>query len=67
MVDIARLERAIKESGMTKTAIAEKAQISRVTFQNRLGGIGNFTADEIAGVTKALRLTKAERDQIFFA
>ena len=52
---------------MTMTAISSKAGILRETLYNRLNGIGDFTASEMMGLAKALNLTNAERDAIFFA
>lgn len=62
---IERLQKVIDDSGMTMTAIAQKANIKRETLYNRMAGKGEFTASEIAGLTAALRLDKSERDYIF--
>nr|DAD90500.1 MAG TPA: Protein of unknown function (DUF739) [Myoviridae sp. ctiBE32] len=51
---------------MTKAAIARKSGMERPTLCNRLKGRGHFCDTEIMGLTKALRLTRAERDKIFF-
>lgn len=60
-----RLQIVIEESGMTMTAIANKAGMQRQTLYNRLAGKGEFTASEIVGLTSALRLDKTQRDYIF--
>lgn len=65
MVNIQFLKEKIEESGMPMTVIAKRSGINRVTLYNRLDGIGEFTASEIIGLTKCLRLTKRERDDIF--
>lgn len=65
MVDIDRLNRAIEESGMTIKAVAKRAGIPRYTLDRRLKGVGDFTAAEIVGLTKALRLKVSERNDIF--
>lgn len=67
MVNIELLKQVINESGITMTALAKKANITRETIYNRLNGIGEFTASEIVGMTKALNLSGARRDEIFFA
>lgn len=67
MSDIARLREEIKESGMTMVEIARRAGIERVTLYNRLAGSGDFTAHEIIGLTRTLKLTKAKRDEIFLS
>lgn len=67
MPNIDFLRQKMDDSGMTVVAIAEKSGILRETLYNRLNGRGDFTASEIVGLTKALNLTKPERDKIFFA
>lgn len=67
MVDILMLEKAIENSGMTVVAVAKKSGILRETLYNRLRGLGEFKASEIAGLSTALGLTSMERDEIFFA
>ena len=64
MVDLDRLKEVIKDSGMTYKAIGEKAGIEPYTLSRRLND-GKFTADEIVGLTKALRLKRSERNAIF--
>lgn len=66
MADIALLRERISDSGMTMVAVAKKANIGRVTLYNRLNGTGEFTAPEIVGLTKALNLSKPDREKIFF-
>lgn len=67
MVDILLLKQSIANSGKKVVAIAEKSGILRETLYNRLNGVGEFTATEIDGLTRAIPLTKEERDNIFFA
>lgn len=67
MTDFNRLKSEIMQSGMTMTAVANKAGIERATLYNRMRGIGEFTASEIVGLTKALRLPVSVRDSIFFS
>lgn len=59
------LKSKIDNSGMTMIAVAQKAGIVRETLYNRLNGVGEFTASEIVGLTKALHLSTRERDDIF--
>ena len=66
MANIELLKEEIDNSGMTMVSIATKSGIVRETLYNRLAGKGDFTATEIAGLSKTLRLTKAKRDRIFF-
>lgn len=67
MTDFVLLEKVIKDSGMPMTTIAERSGIKRETLYNRLKGIGEFTASEIVALAETFRLTKKERDNIFFA
>lgn len=65
MPNIDLLKKKITDSGMTVVAIAEKSDILRETLYNRLNGKGEFTASEIVGLTKALSLSRKDRDDIF--
>lgn len=67
MTDLVLLKSVIKESGMKMAAIARKAGICRPTLYNRLRGVGEFSAEEITGICKALNLNKTDRERIFFA
>lgn len=67
MSDIARLKEIMSESGIPKAEIARRAGIERVTLYNRLAGSGDFTAREIIGLTRTLKLTKTQRDEIFLS
>lgn len=67
MTDKALLLSKINDSGMTMVAISSKAGIVRETLYNRLNGKGEFTASEIIGLSKALHLTRSERDKIFLS
>lgn len=65
MVDLKRLNAIIEESGMKLDVISKKAGMKPYTLSRRLAGHGEFTASEIAGVTRALRLKMSERNEIF--
>ncbi|MGJ0961050.1 helix-turn-helix domain-containing protein [Faecalicoccus pleomorphus] len=67
MANIVKLKNKIEESGMTMKAISEKSGIVRETLYNRMNGVGEFTASEIVGLTKALKLSIEERDSIFLS
>ena len=66
MSDISLLKERICDSGMTMTAIAKRADMSRGTLYNRLNGKGEFKAGEIMGLMHALNLSKPDREKIFF-
>ena len=64
VANVELLKEKIHCSGMTVTAIADKSGICRETLYNRMK-TGNFYASEISALTKTLRLTRKERDDIF--
>lgn len=66
MVDLERLNKIVKDSGMTYKAIGKKSGIEPYTLARRLAD-GKFTADEIVGLSKALHLKKSERNAIFLS
>lgn len=65
LTDFNKLKEKIDESGMTMVALSEKTGILRETLYNRLNGRGEFHASEIVALSRALNLTKKERDAIF--
>ena len=65
MANIEMLKEKISESGITMTALAKKSGMVRETLYNRLSGMGEFTAPEIVGLSEALHLSKADREEIF--
>lgn len=67
MANIGALKEKISDSGMPMTTVAKRSGMVRETLYNRLSGIGDFTASEIVGLTNALKLSKAEREEIFFS
>lgn len=66
MVNTRLLEETIRNSGMTMVAVAEKSGILRETLYNKLRGTSEFKASEITNLSKVLRLSAKERDDIFF-
>ena len=67
MPDLKLLESIISNSGMTMVSIAGKSGILRETLYNKMRGSSEFKASEIAGLSRALKLTSEQRDAIFFA
>lgn len=65
MPNLELLKNKISASGMTVMFVAKESGMNRATLYNRLNGMGYFKPDEIIGLTKTLRLTKAEREEIF--
>ena len=66
MPNIELLKAKIEDSGITMTALAKKSGMVRGTLYNRLSGMKDFTASEIVGLSNTLKLTKNEREEIFF-
>lgn len=66
MVDTNALKERINESGMSVVSISKKSGMLRETFYNRMK-TGDFKLSEMCALTKALNLSKSERDAIFFA
>ena len=66
MVNVEMLSHKIDQSGITIVALAAKCGMSRETFYNRMAGKSDFKASEIFALSSALRLSREERDAIFF-
>lgn len=60
------LQKKIEASGLSHTAIAAALDMSMPTYYSRKSGRSEFTAAEITKATHVLKLTKEERDAIFF-
>lgn len=66
MVNVKLLKDKIAEIGIPIVVLAEKSGISRETLYNRFDKPNSFKASEIQSLTMVLRMTKEERDNIFF-
>lgn len=64
VANVELLKEKMHDSGMTVSAIADKSGILRETLYNRMKS-GNFYASEIVSLTRVLRLSRKERDEIF--
>lgn len=64
MANIEMLKSKIKDSGMTITAICQKADITKRTFYNRLKK-PDFTIAEALALKDTLHMTNEELEQIF--
>ena len=67
MTDCARLKEKISNSGISITFLADKCKVSREYFYRKLNGKVEFKQSEILVIQDILRLTQAERNDIFFA
>jgi len=66
MVDHAALIKVIEASGMKKSAVAGKLGVTPQTLSNKLNGATELTISEVEKLCEILRITKAQRQQIFF-
>lgn len=60
------LNEKIKESGKTMVHLANAVGITREAFYKKLSGEFEFKLSEMNALVEDLRLTKEERDKIFF-
>lgn len=66
MVDVLYLDNKIKESGKSKTFLADKCGISRANFYMKINGKRHFTETEATRLCEALGVSSlAERKKIF--
>lgn len=66
MTNTEMLQEKIEASGLKPTELAAAWGVSLPTYYNLKAGKSEFTAAMIQAATTTLRLTKAERDAIFF-
>ena len=65
MTNTDMLKKAIEESGLKLSYIAEKLGISRAGLRNKLQNKTEFTESEIIKLSQLLNLNSEARDQIF--
>ena len=66
MTNVELLQKAIDDSGVSITFIAEKMGKSRNRIYTIIGG-ADCTASEIVTLSEILHLTREQRDNIFFS
>lgn len=67
MTDINLLKSTIEESGLRNRFIADKLGLSPEGFYKKLRGKSEFKVSEVGIIAELLRLSPAERDEIFFS
>lgn len=67
MVNLKKLCDEIDNSGLKKNFIAQRLNLSRQGFANKLNGESTFNAGEIQKLSQILSLSARKRDEIFFA
>lgn len=65
-MDYIELERVIKESGMKRSAIADKIKVNRCTFYLKVSGKREFSQKELMALKEVLNLDNDEFIRIFF-
>lgn len=66
LTNVEMLGQKIDASGLGPVALAAAWGVSLPTYYSAKAGESEFTASMIAGAVRSLKLTKAERDAIFF-
>ncbi len=66
MTECNMLKQKIEDSGLTFAFLSKHLNIDRATLYNKVNGITEFKASEIAIISKLLNLSVEERDRIFF-
>ena len=67
MVDTEKLKTAITDSGMKRTAIAQRLGISLHAFTNKVNNKSEFKVPEVLKLETILSLNEAKTREIFFA
>lgn len=68
MTNTARLEQAIQDSGLLKSAIMNKMGIkSYATLRAKIENESEFTASEMDKLCEILHINRSQREAIFFA
>lgn len=67
MTDTSLLRKAISESGLKFSFIAEQLGLSRFGLMKKIDGDNEFKASEIAKLCDILNIDNKKRDRIFFA
>ena len=67
MTNTLELELQIKRIGISKKELAEKLGITEMSLFNKIKNVTEFKASEIVMLTNLLKLTRGQRDTIFFA
>lgn len=67
MTDTKKFREKVENSGITFTYLAKKLGITRESLYKKMKNETEFKASEILNISKVLRLTENERNEIFFA
>ncbi|MFV0395028.1 MAG: hypothetical protein ACK5LC_11650 [Coprobacillaceae bacterium] len=67
MTNTVLLEKKIRESGIKKSVILERLNLSYQGLSNKIKGKTAFKAYEISEICDILKLSKIDKESIFFA
>ena len=66
-MNLTKLKVAIIDRGVRRNALADALGVSRSTIYSKLDGKREFTVGEALRMSEFLRLSREERDEIFFS
>jgi hypothetical protein len=66
MVNTALFRAHVKNSGLKYGFIAKSVNLTTTGLQKKIDGVNDFRAREIKGLSDVLKLSSAQRDEIFF-
>lgn len=67
MTNTKKFRDKVESSGITFTYLAKRLGITREALYKKMKNETEFKASEIMNISKVLRLTENERNEIFFA
>ncbi len=66
MIDTKAINQAFDQSGLKKNAVAERLNLTVQTLTRKMNGEAEFTVSEAQSLSEIMRLSVAQRQQIFF-
>ena len=66
MFDKNRFAAALERSGLKKRYLASQMNMAYDTFVKKTNGVVEWKVSEVLGVSRLLRISRSERDAIFF-
>jgi ribosome-binding protein aMBF1 (putative translation factor) len=66
MINTAELNQAMQQSGLKKSAVAGRLQLTTQTLTRKLNGESEFNISEAQELSEMLGLSASQRQRIFF-
>ena len=66
MINTAELNQAMQQSGLKKSAVAGRLQLTTQTLTRKLNGESEFNLSEAQELSEMLGLSASQRQRIFF-